>query len=144
MPISKAYVVINSPIEKVFDAIADPEKMTQYASSSVLTGSSGNPDEIGSYAEFDYHVLGMTFHARMTVTEVEKPGKLIQEMSGAMPGKWTWDLEQAGQTVKVDFGIEYTLPGGFMGKIANKLFLGRMNQKNVQRTLNGLKAYCET
>jgi ribosome-associated toxin RatA of RatAB toxin-antitoxin module len=64
-------------------------------------------------------------------------------MSGTMPGKWIWSLEQGGQAVKVDFCIEYGFPGVILGKIANKLFLGRINQKSMEKTMHGLKAYCE-
>ena len=141
---SEGTITINAPIEKVFDAISDPEKVTQYASSSVLTGAEGKPDELGSYAEFDYHVVGMKFHARMTVSEVDKPHRLVQEMSGAMPGKWTWGLTQDDQAVKVDFSIDYIFPGGILGKIADRLFMGRMNKNNIGRTLQNLKVFCET
>ena len=144
MPKSEASVTINAPIEKVFDAAADPEKMAQYVSSGVLTDTKGKPDELGSYSEWIYPVAGMKIHAKMTVSEVDKPRRLVQEMSGTMPGKWIWSLEQDGQAVKVDFCIEYSVPGGVLGKIANKLFLGRMNQKNLERTLHSLKVYCET
>jgi len=137
-------VNINAPIEKVFDAVADPEKIAHYASSGVLTDSEGTPGELGSYSEWDYNVAGMKLHSKMTVSEVDKPRKLVEEMSGAMPGKWTWNLEQDGQAVKVDFSIEYDLPGGVLGKIANQLFLGRMNQKNLEGTVRRLKVYCET
>jgi uncharacterized protein YndB with AHSA1/START domain len=143
MPKSEASVTINASVEKVFDAIADPEKVARYESSSLLTKSKGKPDEIGSYSEFDYHVMGMKFHARMTVSEVDKPRRLVQEMSGAMPGKWVWNLTQDDPVVKVDFSIEYSVPGGVLGNIANKFFLGRMNQKNRKSTLHNLKMTCE-
>ena len=51
--------------------------------------------------------------------------------------------EEDGQAVKTDFCIEYNVPGGILGKIVNKLFLERMNQKNLEDTLQNLKAYCE-
>jgi len=143
MPKSKSSIMINSSIEKVFDTVADPGKMSEYASSSVLTNAKGKPDEIGSYAEYDYHVMGMKFHAKMTVIEVENPNKLVQEMSGVMPGRWTWNFQEEAQDVKVNFCIDYNVPGGILGKIADKLFLGKMNQKNLVSTLQNLKVYCE-
>jgi uncharacterized protein YndB with AHSA1/START domain len=143
MPKSEASVTISAPIEKIFDAIADPEKVAQYANSSLLIDTKGKPDELGSYAEYDYHVLGVKFHAKITVSEVDKPRKLVQEMSGAMPGKWTWNLKQVGQVVKVNFKIDYSVPGGIFGKIADRFFLGRMNQENLENMAIGLKAYCE-
>lgn len=138
MPKLEATVTINAPIEKVFDAVADPEIIAQI-SSGALIGTKGKYGELGSCADWEY----LKLRSRTTVSEVNKPHKLVQEMTGAMPGKWIWSLEQAGQTVKVDFCIEYTVPGGILGKIANKLFLGRINQKNGKKTMQGLKAYCE-
>jgi len=144
MPKSEASVTINAPIEKVFDAIADQEKAVQYYPAAVLIAVNGKPDELGSSAELDYHVAGMKIHAKITVSEVDKPRKLVYEMSGAMPGKWIWSLEQEGQAVKVDFSIDAKIPGAILGKIANRLFLGRMNQKNAESCVQGLKVYCET
>jgi hypothetical protein len=138
MPKTEVSVTINSPIEKVFDAVADPEIIAQI-SSGALIGTKGKNGELGSYADWEY----LKLRSRTTVSEVNKPHKLVQEMTGAMPGKWIWSLGQEGQTVKVDFCIEYTVPGGIFGKIANKLFLGRINQKNGEKSMQGLKAHCE-
>jgi coenzyme Q-binding protein COQ10 len=138
MPKSEGSVTINVPVEKVFDAITNPEIISQMSSGSV-TGTKGKYGELGSYADWEY----LKLHSRTTVTEVNRPYKLVQEMSGAMPGKWIWNLKQDGQAVKVDFCIEYRVPGGILGKIADKLFLGRMNQKNLEKTLKNLKDYCE-
>lgn len=144
MPKSEGSVTINAPIEKVFDAAADPEKMAKYVTTAELTSTKGKSDELGSYSEWTYPVAGMKIKGKMTVLEVEKPYRLVQEMSGTMAGKWIWNLEQDGQAVKVDFCIEYNVPFGVIGKIAHKLYLGRMNQKNMEKTLRVLKAYCET
>ncbi len=144
MPKSEASVTINAPIEKIFDAIADQEKAAQYISTAVLTDTKGKPDELGSYSEWTYPVAGMKIHGKMTVSEVDKPHRLVQEMSGTMTGKWIWSLEQDGQAVKVVFSVEYSVPGGILGKVANKLFLGRINQRNSEKCVQGLKVYCET
>lgn len=142
MPKSEGAVTINAPIEKVFNVAADPEIMAQL-SFGMVTDTKGKPGELGSYAIWVYPVAGMKIHAKTIVSEVDKPRRLVQEMSGTMGGKWIWNLEQEGQAAKVDFCIEYSVPGGILGKIANKLFLGRINQKNMGKTLNNLKAHCE-
>jgi carbon monoxide dehydrogenase subunit G len=142
MPKSEGKVVINATLEKVFDAVAEPEKMAQYVVSA-LVGYTGKPGELGSYAEWLYPVAGMKIRGKTTVSEVDKPHRLVQEMSGTMKGKWIWDLEQDDEAVKVDFCLEYIVPGGILGNIADKLFLGRMNQKTMEKTMLGLKAYCE-
>ena len=143
MPKSEGSVTVNASIEKVFDAVADPEKVAQITTTAVLTGTKGKPDELGSYSEWTYPVAGMKVRGKMTVSEVDKPRLLVQEMSGTMPGKWIWNLKLEGEAIKVDFCIEYRVPGGILGKIADRLFLGRINQKNMDNTMRGLKAYCE-
>lgn len=143
MPKTEGTVTINAPIEKVFDAIADPEKMNQYVLTADLTEAKGKPDELGSYALWTYPVAGMKIHGKVTVSEVDKPHRMVQEMSGTMLGKWIFNLEQAGQAVKVDICIEYSVPGGILGKIADKLFLGRINQNNMEKMCKNMKAYCE-
>ena len=144
MPKSEASVIINAPIEKIFDAIADQEKAVQYYPAAVLIDVKGKPDELGSSAELVYHIAGIKIPSTITVSEVDKPRKLVHQLSGAMPGKWTWSLEQGSQEVKVVFSVDYSVPGGILGKIANQLFLGRMNQRNVEKCVQGLKVYCET
>jgi carbon monoxide dehydrogenase subunit G len=138
MPKSEGAVTINAPIEKVFDTAADPQIIAQISSGS-LVGTGGNNGELGSYADWEY----LKLRSRTSVSEVNKPYRLAQEMTGAMPGRWIWNLKQEGKNTKVDYCIEYIVPGGILGKIANTLFLGRMNQKNLEKTLQALKAYCE-
>ena len=124
MPKSEASVTINAPIEKIFDAVADQEKAVQYYPAAVLTDVKGKPDELGSSAELVYHVAVMKIPSKITVSEVDKPRRLVHELSGAMPGKWTWSLEQEGQSVKANWIIDYSVPGGILGKITDRLFLG--------------------
>jgi carbon monoxide dehydrogenase subunit G len=135
---SEGSITISAPIEKIFDAIANPDVVAQI-SNGTLIGTKGKNGELGSYADWEY----LKLRSRATVSEVNKPSKMVEEMTGPMPGKWIWNLEQDGQAVKVDFCIEYKVPGGFLGRIVDKLFLGSMNQKSMEKTMSGLKAYCE-
>ena len=138
MPKTEVSITINAPIERVFNAIADP-KLIEKISSGALVEANGNNGELGSYAIWEY----LKLRSRTTVSEVNKPYKLVQEMTGAMPGKWIWNLNKEDQAVKVDFCIEYKVPGGIFGDFLNKLFLGRINQKNGEKTMQGLKFHCE-
>jgi carbon monoxide dehydrogenase subunit G len=129
---------INAPIEKVFDAITNPEVIAQ-TSAAKLVENNGNNGELGSYAVWEY----LKLRSRTTISEVDKPHKLVHTMTGGMPGKWIWILNQEDQNVRVDFCIDYRVPGGILGRIANSLFLGRINRKNSEKTMQGIKAYCE-
>ena len=132
MPKSEGTVNISAPIEKVFVAIADP-KVIDKESAGKLIETKGNNGEIGSSAVWEYLKLRST----TTVTEVEKPHKLIQDMAGGMPGRWIWNLKQEGETVRIEFYIEYTVPGGIFGTLMDKLFLHGINEKNGVHTRRG-------
>lgn len=138
MPKTEVSVNIDAPVENVFDAIANPEVITQ-KSAGKLVETKGSNGELGSYAVWEY----LKLRSRTTVTEVEKPYKLIHTMTGGMPGKWIWILKQEEQSIRVDFCIDYRVPGGILGRIVNSLFLGRINRKNGEKTVQGIKAYCE-
>ena len=138
MPKTEVSVIINAPIEKAFEAVADPEVIAR-ESAARLVSTGGSNGEPGSYADWEY----LKLRSRTTVSEVNRPFKLVQEMTGGMPGTWTWALAQEGKAVKVGLCIEYEVPGGIFGDIADRLFLGRINLKNGIKTMQGLKAYCE-
>jgi len=144
MPSVKTSVTINAPIEKVFDTIVDPELTAQWSAGiSDVTNIKGNHWEKGSSADFTYHVLGMKFTQQMITSEIEKPRKVIYEMTGGFPGTFGFTLEPQGQATKVDTRIDYSVPGGIIGKIANQLLLERMNKKNMEDSAEGLKIFCE-
>ena len=144
MPSVETSITINAPIEKVFDTIIDPELTAQWSSGvSEVTNIKGNPWEKGSSTDLAYHVLGMKLTQHMVTSEIEKPRKVIYLMEGGFPGTSEFALEPQGQVTKVDIRIDYSVPGGILGKIANQVLLERMNRKNIEGTAEGLKIFCE-
>jgi uncharacterized membrane protein len=63
--------------------------------------------------------------------------------SGMMPFEswYTFD-EQAGKTT-VTAKVEYTIPGSFLGKALDQLFVERQNSKDIEQSLINLKAMAE-
>ena len=55
-----------------------------------------------------------------------------------------WDMAQEGNGTKVTLTIDYEMAGGGLGKIADKLIVERMNDKNAATSLENLKAIVET
>ena len=144
MPRVETSVTINAPIEKVFHTIIEPELTPQWSSGvSEVTTIKGNPEEKGSSVDLAYHVLGMKFTQHMITSEIEKPRKVIYQMTGGLSGTAEFVLEPRGQATKVDTRIDYSVPGGIIGKIANQLLLERMNRRNIESTAEGLKIFCE-
>lgn len=55
---------------------------------------------------------------------------------------WYTFNEQVGKTV-VTAKVEYTIPGSFLGKALDKLFVERQNTKDIEQALVNLKALAE-
>jgi uncharacterized protein YndB with AHSA1/START domain len=144
MPKAESSVTINAPIEKVWEALVDPEKQVQYAPIAGVSNIKGKPGEKGSSADFEYHLLGLKLTEHDTVVEVEKPTKVVSQAEGSIPSTFTWVLRQEGPAVKVDVHVDYSVPGGILGKIANQLLIERMNQRNLESMTHGLKIFTET
>jgi carbon monoxide dehydrogenase subunit G len=64
-------------------------------------------------------------------------------MAGMITGTNQWETVQEGSGTRVTVTINYEMAGGGLGKIADKLIVERMNDKNTATSLENLKAIVE-
>ena len=83
--------------------------------------------------------------ARWEASRVESPRLL--ELTGTAPGGGrataTNRFEAAGAGTDITIEIEYELPGGFVGGIADKLVVERAIERDVKHSVENFKAICE-
>ena len=98
------------------------------------------------YALADYNLLLFRVNVTqtMTVVEVDRPHRIVYQMAGGFPGKWTYTLKTEDNGARVDTEVHYTVRYGLIGKIANKVLIHRMHQKKTEQFAKGLKAFCES
>jgi Polyketide cyclase / dehydrase and lipid transport. len=69
------------------------------------------------------------------------------EVAGTTPGggkaRYTVRNEAAGNGTDGTFEMEYELPGGLIGDLANKLFMERALERQMRHSNENLKALCE-
>jgi uncharacterized membrane protein len=136
--------VINVPSEDVFAALlrveAAPQWMAGLEEVRNVTGSAQ-----GDSFEWTFKMAGrLTFRGKTVFSVVEPGRRLVEEGSGDLTNTWDWRLspEMAGTFVKVR--VDYTVPGGaFLGAIADKLFVEKQNQKDLEQSLADLKRMLE-
>ena len=144
MPSVESAIKIRAPIGRVFDTIVDPESIPKFAPVHAVTNIKGKFGETGNSADYEYRVLGIKLRQNMTVLEAHKPDSIIYEMFGVFTGKWVYTLEphEGGTVVRVK--VDYSIGGGFTGRIADWLFINRINEKNLEISQLGLKKFCES
>lgn len=143
MPRLETHITIRAPIEKVFGSIIDPEVISKRPPIHAVSNVKGNPGEKGGSADYTYRVLGLKFKQTMAVLEVDKPHRIVWEMSGSFVGKWVQTLESQQEGARVDTKVDYAVRGGIIGRMADRLFLQRINQRNLEIGSAGLKEVCE-
>jgi uncharacterized protein YndB with AHSA1/START domain len=132
--------------EQVFAFAVDAERTPEYHASIVeVKDVSGPLDTVGAGYTAAMKIAGRVYEGRWEVTRVEKPR--VVEMTGTMPGGGTATLIQrfaaaAGGT-DCTGEMEYELPGGILGGLANRLFVEGAIERDVRHTMENFKALLE-
>lgn len=112
-------ITINARAEKVFTILNDPNV-------------------------WQHKMVGRKSSGPISVKESQKPKHLVVEASGTVPSHWEWMLNPLDSiTTDVSVALDYTIPGSFLGTIADKLIVERRNEKAVEQQLATLKRMAE-
>jgi coenzyme Q-binding protein COQ10 len=132
--------------EQVFEFGANAERTPEYHTSIIeVKDVSGPLDTVGAGYTAAMKIAGRVYEGRWEVTRVEKPR--VVELKGILPGGGTATLIQrfaaaaGGTDCTVD--MEYELPGGIIGGLANKLFVEGAIERDVRHSMENFKALLE-
>lgn len=137
-------VTINAPVSQV-QAFMDNSEITPewYEGMESLTPSPGYPTKVGSTAVIEIKAGGMTMESNLEVTESEPEKLRVFAMDGMIVGTNRWTIRPDGDVTHIDLTIDYEMKGGGIGKIMDKLFVERINDKNAEASLANLKNHIE-
>lgn len=140
-------IVIDAPLGKVVVLAGDPHRWhTWFAGLSEpdqVTGD-GNADTV---VEHHYLLMGMRFPVTTRVLErtlTTAESQWHATIEGPFDGKQHWSYVAKDDTTQVTARLDYTVPGSLLGKIANRLLIERIQERNIEQTLANLKLLCET
>lgn len=93
--------------------------------------------------EWTYKMVGVKLDGTTEIVEFAKNEHMRQENGDAIPGMFDWRYSlEAGKT-RVTVNLDYTIPGSVLGKLADKLFVERLNEREAETVLAHLKSICE-
>ncbi|HXB14106.1 MAG TPA: SRPBCC family protein [Solirubrobacteraceae bacterium] len=99
--------------------------------------------EDGGKVSFKVKSAGLSMPITETVLEYQ-PGKLqLLQMDGALSGRARWELTPDGDGTRLTTTFDYALAGGPFGKLADGLFVKRLNAKSLEEALQNFKALVE-
>jgi len=132
-------ITIDADADEVFAIIDHPQNFPRYVPNvSEVVDIRLNDQHVGDSYRVIYKVLGATFDEKFSVTEWARPNRLVAKFEGGMSGTFRWTLDDLGGQTRVSIDIEYSMPGGALGKAIDALLLERVNEKSMEGMLENL------
>jgi uncharacterized membrane protein len=137
---------IDAPPESAFALTIDATRDPEWNSSVVeVKDISGPLDTVGASYTAILKLGGRRLETRWEVRNVERPRLLEFTASSPMGGQasstTTFEAASGGTDLTVE--VDYELPGGFVGGMADKLFVERAIERDVRHSMENFKAICE-
>lgn len=137
---------VDAPIDQVWELGANCERYPEWQTGVVeVRDCTGPIDHVGAKYTIVYKSMGRRLEATFQVTRAEKP-RLV-ESKGTVPGGGhatsLQSAEPAGGGTDLTFTMDYELPGGFVGGLADKLFMERALERDIRHSNENFKALCE-
>ena len=140
-------IEINAPRDTIRKYYADPVHTPQWA--HVLTR--WEPEETwprtGSTAEMGIKSGGLNVDGVATTLAYDEETMAhnfrYEPERGMPPFDFWYTFDEENGKTTVTAKVEYTIPGSFLGKALDKLFVERQNSKDIAANLANLKAMAE-
>lgn len=137
---------IEAPVDVCWDLGADASRVPEWQEGVLeVKDITGKLDQVGAGYSTVLRIMGRRLEGRFEVSKVDKP-RLV-ELSGTAPGggraKSTVWLEPAGGGTDLTVEIDYELPGGLIGDVADKVFMERAVERQIRHSNENFKALCE-
>lgn len=138
-------ISINSPVEKVYGFVTNPDNWTKYvASLTNIRDISSHDLEPGTTFSWEYRMFGVTFGGKGKITENVKNTRFGMKMEGGFPIQEDYDFSSSGNgNTDLTIEISYEIPGRIMSTVSKSSVVEKLNQKEADGVLEKLKTLCE-
>ena len=137
----KRSIIVNAPVEKVYNYLADQKSQADWMPSMVEVWDASEP-KVGESFKWKYKMAGVLLEGETTVTELVPNKRIGTKSKGAVASDWLFVLEAKDGGVEVEMNIDYTIPIPVLGKLAEAIIV-KMNDHEGDLILTNLKTRME-
>lgn len=142
--ISKS-IEIGCPPQVVYDVLARPDRLREFSEMTVdVRDHPGRPVVAGDTFTQVIKIAAIELETEWEVVEVSAPNLL--RFRGKSPGNGSAELveriEETPDGSLVALTVDYELPLGIIGEIADKLLFERQNEEAAEQILDRLRSVC--
>ena len=138
-------VVINAPAEEVFALLTDTGRYGEWVPG--WAGLDEGPATVGEGDSLRWRLYGhrLTFTFRSTITEVEAPRRLREEIrSRLVRATLTKTVVPQKRRTQLSWTFNYRVPGGPFGVVADWMMGHRVAERLIERSLRNAKQVLES
>lgn len=148
MTLIKDSIVVLTPPERVHSVATDPQKWSTWFAGLGPIESINGGNEPGTEIKQSYLMAGMHLHFTTRVTENSRSDDGAYhwraDNEGSLTGWNRWDYLPHPEGTLVSVEMEYEVPGSVLGKVADRLFIERHQERALHSTLENLKFLAES
>jgi uncharacterized membrane protein len=134
-------IVIKAPVNKVFAFTNDVTTMPSWLTGLVEVRNVIGTGE-GQQCEWTFKLVGVRLRGEAVTVDCIENERCTHQSIGMFNATWTIYVEPQDGGTKLSMGVEYTLPGAVLGKLAEHLTIRRM-VRDLQSSLLNLKEMLE-
>lgn len=138
-------IAIGVPPERVFDELVSWDGLQRW--STITVDHTGPPrcGHVGETFEQTIRVAGLDLRTDWVVTEFEPPHVVAYRVTGPLSSRMLMrqHVTPHGTGSRVELEIDYDMPAGRLGRIADRVYARRRNRREADQTLANLKALLE-
>lgn len=129
--------------DDVFAFLDNPRNHVKITPSLVDVGSVETLPNGGTRAEYKYKLAGVELGGSVEDVERTPNSRLVQQLSGAIRGTITYDLDAEGDAeTRVRYRVEYQLPGTVTDAVLEPVAKA-YNRREAAATVENLKTFLE-
>jgi uncharacterized protein YndB with AHSA1/START domain len=143
----RATIDIDAPVQDVWDAVMDPDRLGDWVTiHRAVNAVSHRPLRSGSRIEQTLRIHGVSFHVNWTLSDVTPPHRA--DWVGRGPAgsrasiRYRLSGEDGGPTT-FEYTNDFWAPGGRLGVIASRVMIGDTSEREAHNSLDRLKALLE-
>ncbi len=131
-------VMINAPVEEVFQFVATPENFPEVWPSMVeVTNVEALPGG-GHRFSWVYKMAGVKLNGESETVEYEENSRMVSETKGGIQSRFVWTFSAEGDGTRLNVDIEYTVPVPVAGKLAESVIV-KMNDREATTLVSNIK-----
>jgi len=131
-------ILINAPVEKVFEYGSDPANQPEYWPSMIEVKDVKRLPGGGANFDWVYKMAGVRLKGSTTTTEYVKNERIVTKSTGGIESTFTYQYKPEGEGTRLSVDMEYKVPVPVLGKLAEALIV-KLNEREADSTLANLK-----